>query len=658
MNARVALGILVWLAGSAAANGQTWERLGPAGGMVLTLESGAGAVVYLGTADGHVFAEPASGKDWELRGRVGARTDAVVTRLLASPDTAGLLYAAVWYREPGAGGGVFRSEDGGRSWKLLGLGQEAVRALEFSAAPPRVMVAGTRRGVFRSADEGKSWERISPEGDPELRNVDSLAIDPRDAKIIYAGTYHLPWKTSDGGKSWEAIASGLIDDSDIMSLRIDASNPERIFLSACSGIYRSENRGSSWSKLQGVPYAARRTQAIVQDVMNPRILYAATTEGLWVTADGGESWSRTTPKEWVVNSVAVVRDSGNGGERVILGTESQSVQSSEDSGKGFVDGNRGFGHQVVGQLIGDKRDASHLYAMMEWGGKSLWESVDAGRNWTALPPAQRKNKKGVLGASETVQQMYASPWGCMVRLVGGRLLLLDREGWKWKEWKLRISEKTAVKMRPLAKTAGRKAASTGELLLLDGSAVEFSKESGYVATREGLLRCGVAGNCARLMVFAKTGAVSAMHVSPDGSVLSAVVDGKLMHARDGGQEATRSELPVSRGAILWVDEWEEKGDSELFLGTTEGLFASAGEGWKRAGRGLPAGQVEGLLRGHGFLAVTLREGGLYISDDAGQTWKREDGESERGRFTGMVETAPGELTVGSQSEGVLHLKLQ
>src|SRR5262249_10355711 len=152
------------------------------------------------------------------------------------------------------------SEDGGANWKRRGLEGEAVRALAQWPPDAKVLVAGTKSGVFRSVDAGATWERISPLGHAELRNLDSLAIDPRDANAIYGGTFHLPWKTVDGGKQWTAIASGMIDDSDIMTLAIDRTNPERIFASACSGIYRSESGGARWTKLAGIPYASRRTQ--------------------------------------------------------------------------------------------------------------------------------------------------------------------------------------------------------------------------------------------------------------------------------------------------------------------------------------------------------------------------------------------------------------
>ncbi len=241
-----------------------------------------------------------------MRGRVGNRTDAVISRMVSAPPKGERIYASVWFQEAGAGGGVFGSDDGGRTWRLLGLPAEAVRALEIAPTDENLLIAGTRSGVFRSSDAGKNWERISPAGDEELRNVDSVAIDPADGRVIYAGTYHLPWKTTDGGKNWKPVTAGLIDDSDIMSMRVDATNPARLYLSACSGIYRSEDRGGMWTKLQGIPYAARRTHSIVQDGKDPQTLYAGTTEGLWVTRDGGESWKRTTPKEWVINTVAVV----------------------------------------------------------------------------------------------------------------------------------------------------------------------------------------------------------------------------------------------------------------------------------------------------------------------------------------------------------------
>jgi len=226
---------------------QTWERSGPPGGTVTSLVAAADGTVYLGTPDGHVFASLDRGEHWQLRGRVGGRLDGVVQQIVPDAEHKNRVLAAVWFRNS-SGGGVFESSDGAQHWTLAGLREETVRTLEQSLSEPSVWLAGTRTGVFRSSDGARSWQRITPANDPELQNVDSLAVDPGDSQTIYVGTYHLPWKTSDGGRTWNPIGAGMIDDSDIMSLRIDAQNRQRIFSSACSGIYRSEDAGATWTK--------------------------------------------------------------------------------------------------------------------------------------------------------------------------------------------------------------------------------------------------------------------------------------------------------------------------------------------------------------------------------------------------------------------------
>lgn len=660
--ARALSGLLISLVTMSSAQALEWQRLGPPGGMVLSLGTGAGGVVYLGTADGHVFVRESPDKPWELRGRIGNRTDAVVSRLVADQANSGVLFASVWFLQPGAGGGVFRSDDGARTWRLLGLKDEAVRALEITDARRRIILAGTRTGVFRSIDEGKTWDRITPINDPELRNVDSLAVDPRDTNTIYVGTYHLPWKTTDGGKSWKPVTSGLIDDSDIMSLRVDAMNPERVFLSACSGIYRSENRGDQWSKLQGIPYAARRTQAIVQDLEDTQTLYAGTTEGLWVTRDGGESWERTTPKDWVVNAITILPGSANRTEHVLLGTESRGVQVSEDHGKTFGESNQGFAHEVVRQLVSNPHDSSHLMTLMERNGAVLWESHDAGETWKPASLNREERSGRIHFTPETIQKLYGSSWGWVVRLSSGQLWILEYGDEKWQEWRLRLPANSTGKVRSSGQVKHAAVATPGLLGVLPKGEIVFTEQEGYVLTQEGLLRCPQSGNCVRLKAFGRDSASGVLQVSSDGSVLQFASGGRLGTSHDGGQTAEWVDLPVNLNNLLWVRDFELAGIHSIFLGTTEGLFSSsdAGVTWKRHERGLPAGQVEQVVRGHGFLAASLREGGMYVSEDEGSTWNRDFQDAEKSRFTGMVETSPGILTIGTQSEGVLrwqiHLK--
>ena len=198
---------------------QDWQELGPNGGDVraMVADPSNPDVIYLGTVDGHIFSSQDAGLHWRLTGRMGDRADTVVMTIIVDRRDSHHLYAAT--RTLGEnGGGVFRSDDSGATWRASGLAGQSVRALIQTEADKDLFFAGTLDGVYRSHDDGSRWERISPAGHADLRNFDSLLSDPRDANILYAGTYHLAWKTVDGGKNWQNIPTGMVDDSDVMSI--------------------------------------------------------------------------------------------------------------------------------------------------------------------------------------------------------------------------------------------------------------------------------------------------------------------------------------------------------------------------------------------------------------------------------------------------------
>ncbi len=243
-----------------AASAQDWQEVGPSGGDVraMVADPANPDVLYLGTLDGLVFSSVDAGQHWRLTGRMGDRADTVVMAIIVDRRDSHHLYAAT--RTLGEnGGGVFRSDDSGATWRASGLAGQAVRALIQTEADTGLFFAGTLDGVYRSHDDGARWERISPANHADLRNFDSLLSDPRNPNVLYAGTYHLPWKTTDGGKTWVNVKAGMVDDSDVMSVTMDPANPDRVYASACSGIYHSDNGGEKWTKYGGIPFFAAHT---------------------------------------------------------------------------------------------------------------------------------------------------------------------------------------------------------------------------------------------------------------------------------------------------------------------------------------------------------------------------------------------------------------
>ena len=617
---------------------ETWERSGPPGGTVISLTAAADGTVYLGTPDGHVFRSVDRGEHWELRGRAGGRPDGVVQQIVPDAADHRRVLAAVWFRSS-AGGGVFESPDGGQHWRLAGLTGEAVRTLEQSPSKPSVWLAGTRSGVFRSTDDARSWQRITPANDPELQNVDSLAVDPEDPETIYVGTYHLPWKTVDGGKTWNSIGSGMIDDSDIMSLRIDAQNRQRIFSSACSGIYRSEDAGLSWTKLQGIPYSSRRTQQIVQDPANPQTLYAATTEGLWMTGDYGETWKRVSSREMNAYAVAVLP--APKGREVLAGVAAEGVLRSEDGGQSFASWNGGFSHRVLFALGSDPADRAHLLARVEGFAGTLVETRDAGKSWARLSAPTR-----------TVLRVFGSLEGWWVSFAEGGLARFDASAGSWRE--------SPFRERP-ADARGR----TGSRYLQGSRAAKLSPrvtaflENGQeiiVSTEDGLWRKEPGGNeFRRLPADGLPPAVSFLgRASPD--ALLAIARNELWTSA-GGPGWKRLASPLGAGALLWVLDSPAKGAAVRWLGTERGVFISeSGSEWRLVSNGLPPIASEPPAFNASTGLVAMSNGGLYESSDGGSSWRRVDRDSEQGGVGVVVPESSGGFGIASYSEGLLLLR--
>ncbi len=367
-----------------AARAATWFPLGPFGGDArsFAIDPADSRHLFLGTATGWIYDSRDGGEHWTRVAQISKRNDLVIDHILADRTNPKRLIVGAYTVDHLDDGGIFISEDYGNHWySQAEMRGQSVRSLARSVSDPKQIVAGTvSGGIFRTKDDGTHWQRISPEGSTEIKEVQSIAIDPANPDVIYAGTWHLPWKTTDGGKTWSNIKEGIIDDSDVFSIIVDPKNSDVVYASACSGIYKSVNGGEMFHKVQGIPSTARRTRKLEQDPGNLDIVFAGTTEGLYRTVDAGTKWDRITSGNVIVNDVYVDPKNSN---HVLIATDRGGVYRSEDAGGNFEASNEGFSARQVTAYTADSQHPGTVYVgvVNDKATGGVFQSTDGGVRW-------------------------------------------------------------------------------------------------------------------------------------------------------------------------------------------------------------------------------------------------------------------------------------
>ena len=588
-----------------------WTALGPDGGDVRSLayDPHHPGSIYLGTSAGGIYVSRDNGVSWSRFARLGEGDSYVVDHIVFDPTTAGVLYVAVWSVEE-EDGEVFRSRDGGKSWKRLkGMKGKSIRALALAASDPKVLVAGALDGVYRTRDAGDTWQLISPPNHAEIRNIESVAIDPANPEVLYAGTWHLPWKTSNGGLSWASIKKGLIDDSDIFSIIVDPKNPSLVYASACSGIYKSENAGELFRKVQGIPFSARRTRVLKQDPTESAVVYAGTTEGLWKTSDAGKSWKRMTAANLIVNDVLLDPRQPT---HVLLATDRSGVLRSEDGGRSFVASSRGFTHRQVAAVQVDRKAPGTLYVGLlndkEFGG--VFVSRDWGASWSQMSAG--------LGGRD-VFAMEQSADGLLV--AGTNRGVFAWEGGQWRPRNRVVHEGAAP---PVQRASRRSKAKKTVAPELTGSVKQLSLSRGkwFAATSEGVYVSSDEGKSWRGgPILGESDFVAVEAQSP---IVVAATRKRLLISQDGGTNWYPALVPAFITKIHGVTL---DANSTLWLATREGAFRSSdnGDRWRHVLSGLPATNVISILydaEGKRLLATAAKSHSLFESVDGGKSWER------------------------------------
>lgn len=221
-------------------------------------------------------------------------------------------------RSVGYGDGIYKSMDGGKSWKNMGLrNSEHIGNIIVHPENPDIIYvsaygplwsSGGDRGIYRSADGGKTWNNILFIS--ENTGFNEIHMDPRYPNILYAtahqrrrhvftyisgGPESAIYKSTDGGEQWIKLTTGLPKvDMGRIGMGISPVNPDYLFaiIEATDdkgGFYRSEDRGQSWEKMSDYSTSGNYYQEIFCDPVDIDRVYAMDT---WfhVTDDGGKTF--------------------------------------------------------------------------------------------------------------------------------------------------------------------------------------------------------------------------------------------------------------------------------------------------------------------------------------------------------------------------------
>jgi photosystem II stability/assembly factor-like uncharacterized protein len=560
----------------------SWVPVGPDGGDARSFAADPNndKHLYLGTTNSWIYQSEDGGASWRRLAKLAKTDDLLLDNIVVDSSDPNTLLVGAWVVDH-PDGGLFISHDAGKTWTTVeAMKGQSIRALTQAPSDPKTLIAGTLKGVFRSEDGGRTWNRITPEGSADLHEVESIAIDPKDPRIIYAGTWHLPWKTTDGGANWHNIKQGLIDDSDVFSIIIDPTAPNVVYTSACSGIYRSDSAGELYHKIQGIPMTARRTRVLMLDPTNPNTVYAGTTEGLYKTLDGGKEWKRMTGPDVIVNDVYV--DPKNA-QHVLLATDRNGVLESDDAASTFRASNSGFSQRQVSSLLVDAKTQT-IYAGVvndkTFGG--VFVSHDEGATWT-------QQSDGLQGRD--VFTLTQSPQGAILAGTNAGILRLDGADWQPIGKIVKAEQKTSYvvhrgKRTKTEKTVTVPAGQIDERI----HDLNASGSTWYAATAKGIYSSSDQG--ATWEGGPVLGKAEYRSVVVSGPVVVASERTGLAMSTDEGKNWQPLAMPQK---LTWLQSVALTDSGSLWLGGREGVFYSDdhGQNWTEM-KSLPLSDISGL----------------------------------------------------------------
>jgi len=609
------------------------------------------------------------------------------------------------------GDGVYKSLDGGKSWKNMGLKQSEHIGkilvdpnnsdIVYVAAQGPLWGAGGDRGLYKTTDGGKNWEKVLEISDNT--GVSDLAIDPRNTQVIYATAYQRRrhvytlvdggpestiYKSEDGGKSWRKIQKGLpAGDKGRIGIALSPANPDYLYAiveaeKGQGGTYRSTDRGESWTKMNSyVAGSPQYYQELIPDPKDPNCFYSMDTYARY-TLDGGKTFTKFNYKSKHVDDHALWIDPTNTNH--LLDGCDGGLYETFDRGKTWdykanlplsqfyrvaVDQDLPFynvygGTQDNNSVGGPSRSIkAHGIVNTDWyitqGGDGFESQVDPTDPNTVYAQAQygwltRYNRAtgegiGIRPVEPDNGEAYRWNWDAPLLIsphnpkrlffAANRLFKSDNRG---DSWEVISPDLTRQLNRDELKVMGKiqspeavaKNASTsiyGNIVALD----ESPKKEGllFVGTDDGLIQVSedMGANWKKYSSFAgvpETTYVTCIKASMhDENVVYASFDNHknndfkpyILKSTNKGSSWTSIAGNLPEGEVVWSIAEDHENKDLLFAGTEHGLYFTIDNGahWTKLSAGLPNIAIRDIdiQRRENDLVLASYGRGFYVLDD-------------------------------------------
>lgn len=307
-----------------------WRSIGPfIGGRVVAVAGvpDQPSTFYMGSVQGGVWRSTNYGTSWEnLTDGKLSKLAVGIGALAVAPSNAKIIYAGTGESDIRGnyanGDGVYKTTDAGKTWHYAGLRETTqTSSLVVDPRDPNVVYAtsmgavfkpNAERGVFKTTDGGATWKKILFVDNNTGANV--VVMDPKNPSVLYASMWEAqrtPWhltsggpgsglyKTLDGGAHWTKISSNpgfARGPLGKMGVSVSASNPRVVYAIVQAhegGVFRSNDAGATWTRVNSEMKLRQRAfyyMAIYVDPTNSNVAYAPEVDSVYKTVDGGKTW--------------------------------------------------------------------------------------------------------------------------------------------------------------------------------------------------------------------------------------------------------------------------------------------------------------------------------------------------------------------------------